>query len=173
MSTTHSYIGLGANLGDTRHTLRVAADAIAALPGSGLHKRSSLYKTPAWGLTEQPEFLNAVVMLETTLAPLDLLHALLQIEQQHGRNRESERRWGPRTLDLDILLYGSSMLELPTLSIPHPHLYQRAFALVPLLEIAPDIQLPGIGPADNALRDLLPIEHPPIPTASPSDWSCT
>jgi len=165
------YIGLGANLGHTEHTLRAAADAIAALPSTVLRARSSLYKTPAWGLTEQPDFLNAVVMIETDLAALDLLHALLQIELQHGRQRERKQRWGPRTLDLDILLYADEVLDLPGLRVPHPHLHERAFALIPLLEIDREIVIPGIGPADEVLLDMLPIPDPPILMTPAADWS--
>jgi len=169
--TTTAYIGLGANLGPAEPTLRAAAAAIAALPGTALRARSSLYQTPAWGLTDQPDFLNAVVMIDTDLTAPELLRALLDIEQQHGRNRDAEQRWGPRTLDLDILLYGDEVIDLPGLNIPHPHLHARAFALIPLHEIAPEAVIPGIGPVSDALLDLLPLESPPIPTTPAPDWS--
>jgi len=169
--TTTAYIGLGANLGDTDQTLRAAANAIAELPDTALRAYSWLYQTPAWGITEQPDFLNAVVMIETELAAPELLYALMQIECQHGRNRATEQRWGPRTLDLDILLYGEEVIDLPGLRVPHPHLHERAFALIPLREISPEIVIPGIGPASDVLLDMLPLEHPPIPTISAADWS--
>jgi len=169
--TVLCHIGLGANLGDTELTLRAAADAIAALPGTTLRARSSLYRTPAWGITEQPDFLNAVVMIDTDLAAPELLDALMQIERRHGRQRDTEQRWGPRTLDLDILLYGDEVIDLPGLRVPHPHLHERAFALIPLREITPEAVIPGIGPVDDALLDLLPIEDPPIPTPPAADWS--
>jgi len=170
MSTCAS-IGLGANLGDTRHTLNAAAEAIAALPGTTVRARSSLYQSAAWGVTEQPDFVNAVVMIDTALAPLDLLAALHQIEHQHGRARAHEQRWGPRTLDLDILVYGDDRLDLPQLRIPHPHLAERAFALIPLHEISPGLDIPGLGTVEDALLALMPIADPPIPIATPSQWS--
>jgi len=151
------YIGLGANLGAAALTLRAAAAALDDLPQTRLVALSSLYRTPAWGNPDQPDFTNAAAAIETTLEPLDLLAALMQIERAHGRTRSTDGsdRWGPRTLDLDILLYGGIRLDLPGLTIPHPHLHRRAFVLVPLLELAPDIDIPGLGPARNAL-ELLP-----------------
>jgi len=166
-----AYLGLGANLGHTEQTLRAAATAIATLPGAILCTRSSLYKTPAWGLTDQPDFLNAVVMIETELAAPELLDALMQIERRHGRQRDTEQRWGPRTLDIDILLYGNEVIDQPGLRIPHPHLHERAFALLPLHEIAPDITIPGIGTVSDILLDMLPIDDPPIPITPPADWT--
>jgi len=168
---TRAYIGLGANLGRAELTFAAAANAIAELPDTALRAYSRLYRTPAWGVTAQPDFLNTVVMIETELAPLELLHALMQIEREHGRQRSTEQRWGPRTLDLDILLYGGEVIDLPGLRVPHPYLHQRAFALIPLLDIAPEIIIPGIGAASDALLDMLPLEHPPIPTISAPDWS--
>jgi len=154
---TPCYVGLGANLGAAALTLRAAAAALGQLPQTRLTALSSLYRTPAWGNPDQPDFTNAAAAIETTLEPLELLAALMQIERAHGRIRSTDgsERWGPRTLDLDILLYGGIHLDLPGLTIPHPHLHLRAFALVPLLEIAPDIDIPGLGPARNAL-ELLP-----------------
>jgi len=168
MTTCH--IALGANLGQPEQTLRSAADAIAVLPGTRLRARSSLYRSPAWGVSEQPDFLNAVVMIETDLPAPALLAALMQIEREHGRHRETEQRWGPRTLDLDILLYGDEVIDLPGLRVPHPYLHERAFVLIPLREIAPEIVIPGIGPVGDTLLDMLPIEDPPIPASTP-DWS--
>lgn len=151
-----AFVGLGSNLGDSAAILRGAFEALAALPGTRLLRASSLYRTPAWGVTAQPDFVNAAAMLETTLAPQALLRAMLAIEREAGRDRREDGsdRWGPRTLDLDLLLYGQHCLDEPGLRLPHPHLHQRAFALLPLLEIAPDAQIPGIGPVRDALAQL-------------------
>lgn len=151
-----AFVGLGSNLGDSAAILRGAFQALAALPRTRLLRASSLYRTPAWGVTAQPDFVNAAAMLETTLAPQALLTAMLAIEREAGRDRREDGsdRWGPRTLDLDLLLYGQHSLDEPGLRLPHPHLHQRAFALLPLLEIAPDAQIPGIGPAREALALL-------------------
>lgn len=149
-------IGLGGNLGDAAATVRSAFDALEALPQSRLVRVSQLYRTPAWGVTEQPDFINAAVLLETTLAPRVLLEQLLRLEREAGRARlaDGSDRWGPRTLDLDLLLYGEQVIDLPGLHVPHPRLAQRSFALVPLLEVAPDAIIPGIGPAADALAAL-------------------
>lgn len=141
MST--AFVALGANLGDPAATLRAALGALANLPESRVVRSSSLYRTAPVGITEQPEFVNAVARLETSLAPETLLDQLLDIEQRFGRIR-AERN-GPRTLDLDLLLYDDQLLELPRLTLPHPRLHLRAFVLYPLAEIAPDLALPGRG----------------------------
>ncbi|WP_153131484.1 2-amino-4-hydroxy-6-hydroxymethyldihydropteridine diphosphokinase [Dechloromonas hortensis] len=139
-----AYIALGANLGDPAATVRAAFAALANLPHSRLVRSSSLYRTAPVGLTEQPEFINAAAALETTLAPEALLDALFDIEARFGRQR-AERN-GPRTLDLDLLLYADLELDLPRLTLPHPRLHLRAFVLQPLAEIAPDLRLPRRGP---------------------------
>ncbi len=144
-------IGLGANLGEAAASVRAAAAALAALPRTRLLAVSRLYRTPAWGREDQPDFINAAACVETTLAPLELLQALLDTEQAFGRRRDPHDRWGPRTLDLDLLLYGDRVLDLPGLQVPHPRLHERAFALVPLAEIAADATIPGHG----TLRDVL------------------
>ena len=105
-------------------------------------------------MEQQPDFINAVVMLETRLGAPALLESLFVIERQHGRVREAEQRWGPRTLDLDLLLYGDAVIDEPGLRVPHPHLHERAFALLPLLEIAADVEIPGRGLARNAVSLL-------------------
>lgn len=139
-------VGLGGNVGDVRHALASAIEALAALPGTRLLRASQSYRTPAWGVTAQPDFINAAVTLETTLAPRELLDALLAIERQHGRERaEDGSRWGPRTLDLDLLVHGDAVIDAPGLVVPHPQLHLRAFVLVPLAEIAPDMRVPGLG----------------------------
>lgn len=150
-----AYIGLGGNLGPAQATVSAAIAAIAGLPATTLLHASRLYRTPAWGDEAQPDFVNGVAAVRTGLAPRELLDALLAIERQSGRERDAEgRRWGPRTLDLDLLLYGDAVVNEPGLTVPHPHLHARAFVLVPLLEIAPDVVVPGFGPARAALADM-------------------
>ncbi len=142
---TLAAIGLGANLGDAAATLRDALAEIARLPGIELLRASRLYRTPAWGRTEQPDFINAVALVDTTMPARELLDALLAIERSFGRVRLDGERWGPRTLDLDLLLFGDAAIDEPGLRVPHPHLHERAFALLPLAEIAPQLAIPGIG----------------------------
>ena len=149
-----AYVGLGGNLGEVAATLRAATEALARLPATRLLRASRLYRTPAWGLEQQPDFINGVVALETRLVPRELLDALLRIEREFGREREGGPRWGPRTLDLDLLLHGEVVVEQDGLRLPHPHLHERAFVLVPLLEIAADILIPGRGLARDALSRL-------------------
>ena len=140
-----AYVGLGSNLADPRSQVSRAIDELALLPGCTLCVRSSLYATVPVGPVDQPDFINAVVSLASTLAPLALLGALQAIEQTHGRQRDGTR-WGPRTLDLDLLLYGEDALDLPDLVLPHPEIANRAFVLVPLAEIAPaGLIVPGQG----------------------------
>ena len=150
------FIGLGGNLGDPAISVREAFVAIDRLPGTRLSRASRLYRTPAWGVTAQPDFVNAVAMIETTLMPATLLDHLLRTERDAGRNRlaDGSDRWGPRTLDLDLLLYGDQVIDTPGLKVPHPHLHLRAFVLVPLVEIAPDIHIPGHGAASDALARM-------------------
>lgn len=138
-----AYIALGANLGDPVATLEAAFAALEGLPESRLLARSALYRTAPIGLADQPEFINAAAQLETSLAPEALLDALLAIEQDFGRVRLL--RNGPRTLDLDILLYDAQIIETPRLSLPHPRLHLRAFVLYPLADLASDLSLPGRG----------------------------
>lgn len=138
-----AYVALGANLGDPAATIRAAFGALANLPESRVVHCSSLYRTAPVGNTEQPEFINAVAALETTLAPESLLDALFDIEARFGRIRAEKN--GPRTLDLDLLLYNNQQLNLPRLTLAHPRLHLRAFVLYPLAELAPDLQLPGRG----------------------------
>lgn len=155
-----AFIGLGSNLGDSAAVLRAALRALDGLPRTRLLRASRLYRTPAWGRVEQPDFLNAVAMLDTALPARELLDAMLEIEREAGRARSADGsdRWGPRTLDLDLLLYAQATILEPGLQVPHPHLHQRAFALVPLLEIAPQAMIPGIGAAGSALARIAPDE---------------
>ncbi|WP_102945758.1 2-amino-4-hydroxy-6-hydroxymethyldihydropteridine diphosphokinase [Stenotrophomonas sp. VV52] len=150
---TLACIGLGANLGDAAQTLRGAFEAMAALPLTTLRARSQLYSTPAWGNEDQPAFVNAAAVLETGLEATALLDALLGIERGFGRVRDAAVHWGPRTLDLDLLLYGEAVIDLPQLKVPHPYLHERGFALLPLAEIAPEAVIPGHGRVrDAAMR---------------------
>lgn len=162
-----AFVGLGGNLGDAAVTVRAAIDALGRLPDTRLHCASRLYRTPAWGLEQQPDFINAVARLETGLAAPALLDVLLETERGFGRQREPGLRWGPRTLDLDLLLHGEQVLDQPGLRLPHPHLHERAFVLVPLLDLAPDLHIPGHGPARELLRKLdasaiEPLGSPPL-----------
>lgn len=147
-----AFVGLGGNVGEVAAALRAALEALDALPGTRLLQASRVYRTPAWGMEQQPDFLNAVAMLETALAPRALLDALLAIERVHGRERDAGgQRWGPRTLDLDLLLHGDAVIDEPGLSLPHPQLHRRGFVLLPLAELAPDVEVPGLGRVDALL----------------------
>ncbi|HEX5488383.1 MAG TPA: 2-amino-4-hydroxy-6-hydroxymethyldihydropteridine diphosphokinase [Rhodanobacteraceae bacterium] len=144
-----AYVALGSNLDDPRAQVERGFDALAALPRTALRARSRLYQTLPWGVTEQPDFVNAVAALETALAPRDLLEALLAIESRAGRVRDI--RYGPRVLDLDLLLYDDAELHEPGLDIPHPRLHERPFVLLPLADLAADLEVPGHG----CVADLL------------------
>jgi 2-amino-4-hydroxy-6-hydroxymethyldihydropteridine diphosphokinase len=146
---TRAAVALGSNLDDPAAQVRRGFDEIAALPHTELIARSGLHRTAPVGYAEQPDFVNACVLVETRLEPRALLEALLAIEKRHGRVRETPN--GPRTLDLDIVLYGDRVIDEPGLKVPHPRAHERAFVLVPLLEAWPDAAIPGRGPA----RDLL------------------
>ncbi|MFK2877014.1 2-amino-4-hydroxy-6-hydroxymethyldihydropteridine diphosphokinase [Rhodanobacter hydrolyticus] len=148
---TAAYVALGSNLGDPRRQVLDAVDALADLPGTRLLRRSRLYRTPPWGLLEQPSFVNAAALLETSLQPHALLEALLAIEQRAGRVR-AERN-GPRILDLDLLHMAGVQLGGASLTLPHPRIAERAFVLLPLADLAPDLVLPGQG----RVADLLAV----------------
>lgn len=149
-------LGLGSNVGTTELKLQVLRNTVAAidaLDSTRVSARSSVYQNPPWGYEQQDDFLNAAVSIHTTLNPLDLLHHLKTIEKNLGR--QPTFRWGPRLIDIDIILYGNRTVHLPELVIPHPHFLERPFVLVPLLEAAPDATLPdgraihSIAPAGN------------------------
>jgi 2-amino-4-hydroxy-6-hydroxymethyldihydropteridine diphosphokinase len=145
-----AYIGLGSNLVQPELQVRRALEALAELPETVLTAHSSLYRSEPLGPAGQPDYINAVAALKTDLSPLDLLSALQAIEARQGRVREGER-WGPRPLDLDILLYGEQVSDDPRLTLPHPGLYERNFVLYPLAEIAPGLSIPGKGPLEVLL----------------------
>jgi len=140
-----AYVALGANLADPVAQLHAALEALALVPGSRLLTASSLYRTAPVGIHHQPDFINAVAALETELSPQELLTALFAIEARFGRRRDYFR--APRTLDLDLLLYGDKVIDTPQLQLPHPRMHLRAFVLAPLLEIASDCRIPGRGRA--------------------------
>lgn len=145
-----AFVALGSNLDSPREQVLGAMTEIAALPGTRLVRRSSLYRSAPVGNPDQPDFVNAVVQVETQLRPEQLLHALLAIERRHGRVRSAPN--APRSLDLDVLLYDQQSVAAPGLHLPHPRMHERAFVLQPLAEIAPDVQIPGHG----SVRSLLP-----------------
>lgn len=148
-----AFIGLGSNLDAPRSQLQRAFADLDSLPGTRLIAQSSLYRSAPVGYLDQPDFVNAVAKVATDLTPQALLQALLDIEQQHGRERTF--RNAPRTLDLDVLLYDDLQLVEHGLSIPHPQMHLRAFVLQPLLEIAPDCVIPAVGAAAQALQACL------------------
>lgn len=141
-----AYIGLGSNLDDPVLHVQQACGELNQLPTSQLLACSALYRSPPMGPTDQPDYINAVAAIKTTLAPHQLLAELQVIEQRHGRKRE--RRWGARTLDLDLLIYADMTLSDVTLTLPHPGLAERDFVLYPLQEIAPTLIVPGLGALD-------------------------
>lgn len=147
------FIALGSNLEEPVIQILQAFDELAQLPDSTLLKRSSLYKSAPIGRIDQPDFINAVAQIETAKKPHDLLSALLKIEHQHKRVREEIN--APRTLDLDILIYGNLQYQDSTLILPHPRINQRAFVLQPLVEICPDCSIPGLGDAKELLTACL------------------
>ncbi|MDN6180605.1 MAG: 2-amino-4-hydroxy-6-hydroxymethyldihydropteridine diphosphokinase [Halomonas subglaciescola] len=136
-----AYIGLGSNLDQPRKQVATALSELDALPLSRVSVASRLYASRPVGPQDQPDFVNAVVALETYLSPLALLDQLQALEQRHRRRRE--RHWGPRTLDLDVLLFNTTLVAHPRLQVPHPHMHTRAFVLRPLCEIAPHLRLRG------------------------------
>ncbi len=143
------FLGLGGNLGDREANLRAARERLER-GGVAVERCSSLYETEPWGVVDQPHFLNAVCQGRTMLAPMELLALAKRIEGELGR--APTVRYGPRPIDIDILLYGAQVLATPELTVPHPRLAERAFVLVPLAELAPDLPLPGDG---RTVRELL------------------
>jgi 2-amino-4-hydroxy-6-hydroxymethyldihydropteridine diphosphokinase len=148
-----AFVGLGANLGPKEVTILRAVDLLGAEPGVEVLALSQLRETDPVGKLDQPQFLNGAVEVETTLAPRELLDVLLRIERELGRVRDGER-FGPRTIDLDLLLYADDVVDEPGLRVPHPSLHERRFALEPLAELEPDAQIPGHGPVSELLARL-------------------
>jgi 2-amino-4-hydroxy-6-hydroxymethyldihydropteridine diphosphokinase len=165
-----AYVALGVNLGDRAATIESALRSLAQL--GELRAVSSLYETDPVGYADQPPYLNAVVSIETSLPALDLLRRLLAIEAEHGRVRTFAN--APRTLDLDLLLYGDETVETPELTVPHPRMHERAFVLVPLVEIAPNANVPNTGATARELLGRLTdvsgiARYAPAPNLSPAE----
>ena len=150
---TRAYVGLGANLGPKEVTLLRAVDLLAVEPGVEVLAVSQLHETQPVGNTHQPDFLNGAVSVDTSLSPRGLLDALLRVEQELGRVRDDER-WGPRTIDLDLLVYGDEIVDEPGLRVPHPRLHERRFALEPLVDLEPELVVPGLGAVSELLAQL-------------------
>lgn len=148
-----AWLGLGANLQQPLAQLNESIQRISHTPGVAVLQVSSFYKTPPWGDEDQPDFINAVVRIETSLAPIELLHHMQSIETDMGRVRKG-RRWGPRLIDIDVLLYADQSIDSKELSLPHPRMHQRAFVLLPLCELEPEIEIPGRGRAGSLLAGL-------------------
>ena len=149
-AAVRAYVCLGSNLDDPQQQVQRAFAALADLPGTQLLRHSRLFRTEPWGNEDQPAFVNAVAELATTQDARELLDALLAIERTQGRRRDGER-WGPRTLDLDLLTFGDARIDEPGLVVPHPRIAERAFVLVPLADLDAALAIPGIG----VVRDLL------------------
>jgi 2-amino-4-hydroxy-6-hydroxymethyldihydropteridine diphosphokinase len=150
--TQEAYVGLGANLEDPARQVRQALRELDDIPGTRVTARSSLYRTAPVGYLDQPDFINAVAKLQTALSPRELLDALHGIESGHGRRRSV--RNAPRTLDLDLLLYGQTVMQDEDLTLPHPRMHERAFVLLPLAELAPDGVVPGRGVVSQLLAEV-------------------
>ncbi len=148
-----AYIGLGANLGNREATIARALELLAAHPRVELLAVSRMRETEPWGFADQPSFLNGAAALRTSLSAVELLEAMLDIERELGRDRDGPR-YGPRTIDLDLLLYGDGVIDEPGLTVPHPRLHERAFALEPLLDLAPELTVPGSASVADLLREL-------------------
>ena len=158
-------IALGGNVGDVRATFNKASANICGMAQAVLLARSSDYATPPWGDEQQAPFINACIEIETSLDPHALLFTLHKIENKFGRDRDNERRWGPRTLDLDLIAYDDVSIQKPELTLPHPRLFERAFVLVPLAEIAPDRVIAGQS-VSSALAKLSMIGIEQLPDLS-------
>lgn len=152
VSTDRVFVALGSNLDRPERQIDIALRALAGLPGTRVLRSSSLYRTPPWGDTDQPDFINAVARLETSLEPRSLLDALLAIELRMGRVRA--RRYGPRVIDLDLLMHGDTVVSSERLVLPHPRMQERAFVMWPLAEIAPTLSLGALGTAADIAAAL-------------------
>jgi 2-amino-4-hydroxy-6-hydroxymethyldihydropteridine diphosphokinase len=149
---TRAYVGLGANIGEREQTLRRAVELLGETAGVEVVAVSELRETEPVGVVDQPGFLNGAVALETVLPPRALLDVLLEVERSLGRVRKE--RWGPRVVDLDLLVYGDVVVDEPGLRLPHPHLAERRFALEPLADLDPALDIPGLGNVSAALAAL-------------------
>jgi 2-amino-4-hydroxy-6-hydroxymethyldihydropteridine diphosphokinase len=152
MTMAEAFVALGGNVGDVRSTFRRAIALLCDRTAVRLTARSSDYRTPPWGVADQPPFVNAVIGITTSLSPHELLARAEQCERALGRDRSHERHWGPRSIDIDLLAYDNLVLSSPDLVLPHPHLFERAFVLVPLAEIARERVIAGIRVRDALER---------------------
>lgn len=148
-----AWLGLGSNLHQPISQLEDALGRLGSIDGIDILKISGFYRTPPWGDDQQDEFINAVVQVETDLGPMPLLRVLQSIENEMGRQRTG-RRWGPRIIDIDLLLYADQQLQTGELELPHPRMHERAFVLVPLCELDKTLNIPGHGPAQELLEQL-------------------
>ncbi len=164
MPAVRAYVGLGSNLDDPERQIIRALSELAKLPRTRFIKHSRLYQSAPLGPPAQPDYVNAVALLETGLSAKELLERLLEIEYRHGRIR-SDEQWGPRTLDLDLLLYGEQHYADRHLTLPHPRLHERAFVLYPLAELDPELHIPGKGPLRELLKHCSKQKLTPLPIA--------
>jgi len=153
-----AWVGLGGNQENSGELLDEALALLAEAPGVGLRRQSRRYRSPPWGLSGQPDFVNAVAEFETTRSPRQLLQLLLDTENRLGRERGGPR-WGPRCIDLDLLVYDELRIQSARLTLPHPRMHERAFVLIPLLELKPDFEIPGRGSASDCLQRIDPAER--------------
>ena len=163
-----AWIGLGGNREDSASLLEAALTRLAAAPRLKLLRRSRLYRSPPWGVLDQPDFVNAVAEFETELSPRELLADLKATEGRLGREPQT-RRWGPRSIDLDLLTYENLQVRSDELELPHPRMHLRAFVLVPLLELEPDFLIPGIGLAADCLDTIDPGETAAVAALGPTE----
>ena len=152
---TDTYIAIGSNLGDRERTIESAVRSIGDLDATAVVRVSAIIETEPVGPDGQGPYLNGVLGVRTRMRPRALLDALMEIERAHGRDRDREQRWGARTLDLDLLIYGDEIIDEPGLSVPHPRMHERSFVLIPLCEIAPDLEIPGRKKTPRALLGAL------------------
>lgn len=155
MARQRCFIGLGSNIGDGPDTIRKALTRLGEDPEIEVIRASSLYRSAPWGRTDQPDFTNAVAELATTLSAPELLQRLLQLEGELGRSRDTGH-WGPRLIDVDLLVFADQVFSTAELTLPHPRMHQRAFVLLPLLELEPEFEIPGVGNARDFLVSLEP-----------------
>ena len=163
--TTDAVLGLGGNVGERRAALAGAVDALRTHPDIAIIATSPLYESEPWGLTGQQDFLNAAVRVATSLAPADLLAAILTIEVSLGRVRG--KKWGPRVIDIDILVFGDEVIDIPGLTIPHPHLTERAFALAPLVDVMAEAVIKG----KSARQWLAQLAHKGLKRIAGPQWA--
>jgi 2-amino-4-hydroxy-6-hydroxymethyldihydropteridine diphosphokinase len=166
--STEALLALGGNVGDVRATFERAIEMLCAGGATRLLARSSDYSAPPWGVVDQPPFINAVISVATSLDPYALLARALDVERALGRERSTKNRWGPRTIDIDILSYDDLVIREPDLTLPHPYLFERGFVLLPLAEIAPDRVIAGRRIAEALSQvDISAIDKlPPLPSRS-------